>query len=91
MFALFCDVKSHLDRFPKISKYHKKSQPPCLILWGKKDTFFEIEEIVAFNRELDAVETYILNGGHFLLESHHHECAGLIATFIANFESEREA
>ncbi|WP_246710952.1 alpha/beta hydrolase [Mesorhizobium sp. RMAD-H1] len=82
MFALFCDVKSHFENFSAISDFHKRRQPPCLILWGRHDTFFEMEEICAYQRELNFVEAHILDGGHFLLESHHQECAALIKRFI---------
>ncbi|MFN3685796.1 alpha/beta fold hydrolase [Salinarimonas sp.] len=83
IFALYCDVGSHLERFEAISAYHREHQPPCLILWGRRDVFFEIDEISAYARELDPVESHVFDGGHFLLESHHRECSALIERFVA--------
>lgn len=84
MFALFCDVKSHFDNFSAISEFHRRHQPPCLILWGRHDSFFQMDEIWACQQELEFVEAHILDGGHFLLESHHRECAALIKRFIGS-------
>lgn len=33
-FELFKDYGRHIKRFDEIAEYHKKYQPPCLVLWG---------------------------------------------------------
>ena len=83
-FRIFCDYAQHVARFPKISAYHREHQPPALLLWGRHDSYFEIEEVLAYHRELDRLDMHILDGPHFLLETHHRECAALIGDFIAN-------
>ncbi|MGO1069389.1 alpha/beta fold hydrolase [Lysobacter sp. CA199] len=81
-FQIFNDYAAHVARFPAIASYHREHQPPCLLLWGRHDPFFELDEIMAYSRVLDALEIHVFDGGHFLLETHHRECAALIARFI---------
>lgn len=75
--------------FPEVSAYHRGHQPPCLVLWGRHDPFFELDEVMTYNRKLRTVETHVFNGGHFLLETHGQECAALIRDFIENIEARR--
>lgn len=82
-FKLFEDYKNHVARFADIARYHRKHQPPCLVLWGRHDSYFELDEIMAYARELERLEMHVLDGAHFLLETHYSECADLIRTFVA--------
>jgi pimeloyl-ACP methyl ester carboxylesterase len=86
-FKIFQDYRSHVARFPVISEYHRNHQPPCLLLWGRHDRFFELDEIMAYHRELDALEIHVFDSGHLLLETHHRECAGLVADFIRDVDT----
>ncbi|MGK6316480.1 alpha/beta fold hydrolase [Neorhizobium sp. DT-125] len=88
-FKLFCDFKNHVARFPEIRTYHRERQPPCLVLWGRHDPFFQLGEVMAYNRALGTVETHVFDAGHFLLETHAQECAALIGDFIGNMETRR--
>jgi pimeloyl-ACP methyl ester carboxylesterase len=81
-FQLFCDYRSHIQRFPAIAEYHRKNQPPCLVLWGRHDIFFDIAEVLAFNAVLDRLEVHVYDGGHFLTESHSAEIAAAVNTFV---------
>ncbi|RDZ28952.1 alpha/beta fold hydrolase [Lysobacter silvisoli] len=90
-FQIFSDYGAHVARFPAIADYHREHQPPCLLLWGRHDPFFELEEIMAYSRVLDALEIHVFDGGHFLLETHHRECVGLIERFIRDVEAGRFA
>jgi len=58
-------------------------------LWGRHDPFFEIDEIMAFHRALESVEIHVFDGGHQLLETHHAECAELVARFMDDVEARR--
>lgn len=86
-FQLFCDYQSHIDRFPEIAKFHESRQPPVLVLWGERDPYFEIEEIDAYRKALDKVEVHLLDGAHFLLETHLTECAEAIQIFLEKYGS----
>lgn len=83
-FRLFEDYKHYLARFPEIARYHREHQPPCLILWGRHDPYYQLDEIMAYTRELDDVEVHVFDGGHLLLETHARECAAEIRSFVAN-------
>lgn len=85
-FRIFCDYARHVARFPEISAYHRKHQPPALLLWGRHDTFFEVDEVLAYGRELDRLDMHIWDGAHLLLETHHQECAALMRAFVLNVQ-----
>jgi pimeloyl-ACP methyl ester carboxylesterase len=81
-FKLFEDYKNFVARFPEIARYHREHQPPCLIIWGRHDPYYELAEIMAYARELDRVEMHVFDGAHLLLETHYHECAEAIRNFV---------
>jgi pimeloyl-ACP methyl ester carboxylesterase len=81
-FKLFEDYKSHVARFPDIQRYHRDHQPPCLVLWGRHDIYFSLDEVMAYARNLDRVEIHVFDGAHLLLETHAVECADAIRRFV---------
>ena len=83
-FGIFVDYAWHIARFAEISAYHKEYQPPALLLWGRHDPYFAVEEALAYHRELDRIDIHIFDGAHLLLETHAPECAALMADFILN-------
>ena len=83
-FRLFNDYRNHVARFEEIARYHRTHQPPCLILWGRHDTFFHIGEVLAYEREMAAFEAHIFDAGHFLLETHAEEAGEILVTFVEN-------
>lgn len=83
-FRIFEDYGRYVARFPEISAYHREHQPPALMIWGRHDPYFEIEEVLAYARELERLDMHIYDGAHLLLETHHQECAALMREFILN-------
>ena len=83
-FRIFSSYAWHIGRFAEISAYHRAHQPPALLLWGRHDRYFAIEEMLAYHRELDRLEMHVFDGGHQLLETHSPECAALMREFIRN-------
>ncbi|MGC5285358.1 alpha/beta fold hydrolase [Micromonospora sp. DT231] len=81
-FALFTDYANHVARFAELADYHSAHQPPALVLWGRHDPFFDVEEVLAYHRALQRMDAHIYDGGHFLLETHAVECAHLMRTFV---------
>ncbi|MFD5822783.1 alpha/beta fold hydrolase [Nesterenkonia xinjiangensis] len=81
-FQFFYDYRKHVARFPEIAEYHAAFQPPCLVLWGRHDTAFDIAEVFAYHQALAHVEAHIYDAGHFLLETHATEVADLLVTFV---------
>jgi pimeloyl-ACP methyl ester carboxylesterase len=79
---LVLDYRSHVARFPQIADYLARWQPPALMLWGRHDAFFELDETLAWMRALPRMQAHILDGPHFLLETHADECAALTGEFV---------
>jgi pimeloyl-ACP methyl ester carboxylesterase len=83
-FQLFYDYRNHVARFDEIAEYHAEHQPPCLVLWGRHDTFFDIAEVLAYHQVMTSFEAHIYDAGHFLLETHAAEVADLLVTFVGD-------
>ncbi|HVE53328.1 MAG TPA: alpha/beta hydrolase [Ramlibacter sp.] len=80
--ALVLDYRSHVARFDEIGNYLARWQPPALMLWGRHDAFFAIEETLSWMRALPRMEAHVLDGPHFLLETHPEVCARLMRVFL---------
>lgn len=81
-FALFTDYAGHVARFDALAEYHRVHQPPALVLWGRHDPYFDVEEVLAYLRVLDRVDAHLYDGGHLLLETHAPECTELMRAFV---------
>ncbi|MEV3937933.1 alpha/beta hydrolase [Glycomyces sp. NPDC049804] len=81
-FALFADYAGHVDRFMELAEYHRAHQPPALVLWGWRDPFFDVAEVLAYLRALDRVDAHVYDGGHLLLETHTPECVAIMRAFV---------
>jgi pimeloyl-ACP methyl ester carboxylesterase len=79
---LVADYAGHVAQFDDIAAYLKAHQPPALMLWGRHDAFFDIAEIPSWLAALPRMEAHILDGGHFLLETHAAEACALMRTFV---------
>jgi pimeloyl-ACP methyl ester carboxylesterase len=53
-----------------------------LIVWGKNDEIFPPAGAEPYLRDLPAAETHMIDAGHFALETHGLEMAGLIRNFL---------
>lgn len=89
--ALVLDNRSHVARFGEIANYLARWQPPALMLWGRHDIFFDLEETLSWMKALPRMEAHILDGPHLLLETHSAECAVLMSTFVRRVEGLRAA
>lgn len=81
-FRLFRDYASHVARFDDLADYHRTHQPPCLVLWGRHDEYYDLAEIMGYARVLDQLEMHVYDAGHMLLETHWPECAAVMAAFV---------
>ncbi|WP_032380089.1 alpha/beta fold hydrolase [Rhodococcoides fascians] len=88
---LFADYPSNVRLYPAVHRYFRDSRPPLLAVWGKNDEIFGPDGARAFLRDLPDAEVHLLNGGHFLLESHLDEVATLITAFLHRFSGARQA
>lgn len=87
--ALVLDYRSHVARFAEIADYLRRWQPPALMLWGRHDVFFELEETLSWMKALPRMEAHILDGPHFLLETHAAECAAWMGDFLRRVQGQR--
>lgn len=81
-FELNCDFKSNMEMYPAFQSYFRENQPPALIIWGKHDAFFNVDEAFCYQRDLPSAQVHILECGHKALETNLDEIAKLIVDFM---------
>jgi pimeloyl-ACP methyl ester carboxylesterase len=79
---LFHDYSTNRPLYPHLHEYLRSSQVPLLAVWGKNDAIFGPDGARAFADDLPKAEIHLLDGGHFLLESHLDEVAELIRGWL---------
>ncbi|MEX2785738.1 alpha/beta fold hydrolase [Streptococcus sp. H49] len=82
IFGLTSLTKVHA-LYPAFQAYIREHQPKLLAVWGKNDPSFIYQGALAFERDNPNAKAVLLNGGHFVLESHYKEIAELI---LENFK-----
>ncbi|CDX22629.1 Alpha/beta hydrolase fold protein [Mesorhizobium sp. SOD10] len=80
--ALIADYGNYVAHFDKIADYLRLRQPRALMLWGRHDTFFDLAETLSWMQVLPRMEAHILDGPHFLLETHADRAAPLMVDFL---------
>ena len=79
---LILDYRSNLAKYPEFQAYFRDHQPPFLAAWGKHDPAFIPPGAQAYQRDMPTAEVHLLDTGHFALETHASEIAGLIKDFL---------
>lgn len=80
--ALFADYATNLPLYPRLHAYLRDSRVPLLAVWGRNDQIFGPDGALAFADDAPGAEIHLLDGGHFLLESHLDAAAGSIRGFL---------
>lgn len=80
---LFGDYRTNVDLYPDFQRFLRERRPPTLILWGRNDPFFTVAGAQAFLRDAPTAELQLLDGSHFLLETHGPHAARRIRDFLA--------
>ena len=80
--ALFADYATNLPLYPRLHAWLRDSRVPVLAVWGRNDPIFGPEGAFAFAADAPGAEICLLDGGHFLLESHLDAVAGHIRLFL---------
>lgn len=75
---LIFDYQNNVKNYPRFQKYVRDNQPEILAAWGKNDPSFVYQGAEAFKKDDKNVEVHLLDGGHFVLESHWQEIGQLI-------------
>ncbi|MCS6288030.1 MAG: alpha/beta hydrolase [Nitrospira sp.] len=79
---LFGDYKTNIAMYSQFQAFFRAHRPPTLIVWGKYDPFFMVLGAEAYRRDLPSAELHVLDAGHFALETHASQIAGLIREFL---------
>ena len=67
---LFLSYGTNVTEYPKWQALFRQHQPPTLIVWGKGDYIFPATGAHPYEKDLKSVEKYIIDTGHFALETH---------------------
>ncbi|MFD5827933.1 alpha/beta fold hydrolase [Lentzea sp. NPDC060358] len=80
--ALFRDYATNPPLYPALHEHLRTHRTPVLAVWGENDEIFGPAGATAFADDTPRAEVHLLDGGHFLLESHGDEVAGLVLGFL---------
>ncbi|MFF4854703.1 alpha/beta fold hydrolase [Streptomyces rubiginosohelvolus] len=80
--ALFRDYQNNRPLYPLLHEYLRTSEVPVLAVWGRNDEIFGPAGARAFACDAKNAEVHLINGGHFLLESHLDVVAGYLRGFL---------
>ncbi|MFC6177747.1 alpha/beta fold hydrolase [Companilactobacillus huachuanensis] len=75
---LIFDYQNNVKNYSRFQKYVRDYQPEILAAWGKNDPSFVYQGAETFKKDDKNVEIHLLDGGHFVLESHWKEIGKLI-------------
>ena len=78
---LFYDYRTNVDAYPKWQAWMQKTQPKLLVLWGKHDLSFELGEPERYRKDVPKAQVYVLDAGHFALDTKADEIAALVREF----------
>jgi pimeloyl-ACP methyl ester carboxylesterase len=79
---LFYDYRTNVDAYPKWQEWMQKTQTKLLVLWGKHDLSFDPGEPERYRKDVPNAEVYVLEAGHFALDTKSDEIAVLIRDFM---------
>jgi pimeloyl-ACP methyl ester carboxylesterase len=79
---LFYDYRTNVDAYPKWQAWMQKTHPKLLVVWGKHDLSFESGEPERYRKDVPSAEVYVLDAGHFALDTKANEIAELVRQFI---------
>ena len=80
---LFYDYRTNVDAYPKWQAWLQKTQPKLLVLWGKHDLSFDLGEPERYRQDVPKAEVYLLDAGHFALDTKADQIAALVREFTA--------
>ncbi|AWT45670.1 MULTISPECIES: alpha/beta fold hydrolase [Streptomyces] len=79
---LISDYGANFALYPAFQEYFRTSGVPLLAVWGAHDEIFVPAGALAFLRDLPRAEVHLLPTGHFALETHAGQIAGLMRDFL---------
>ncbi len=79
---LFYDYRTNVASYPRWGAWLRQNQPRSLVVWGRYDPSFRVDEVSAYQKDVPATETRLLDAGHFALNDRPDEVAQLVAAFL---------
>lgn len=79
---LIAGLKANRAWFPEHRRWLREHRPPALIVWGPQDHYMPEKSARAYLRDLPEARLHLLDGGHWLLETHLEEVVGLVRGFL---------
>jgi pimeloyl-ACP methyl ester carboxylesterase len=79
---MFYSYGTNPPLYPAWQAYLREHQPPTLIVWGQNDEIFPAAGAEPYKRDLENLDYHLIDTGHFALETHGDEIAGLMRDFI---------
>ncbi|TKR30465.1 alpha/beta hydrolase [Luteimonas gilva] len=79
---LFYDYRNNLPLYPQWQRYFRERKPPMLVLWGRNDEIFVAAGAAPYRRDNPNAQIRMLDTGHFALETHGPQIAGMIRDFL---------
>lgn len=79
---LIAGLKENRAWFPQHRDYLARHRPPTLIVWGPQDAYMPEKSARAYLRDLPDAELHLLDGGHWLLETHLDEVVARMRDFL---------
>ena len=76
------DYRTNVAAYPKWQAWLQKTQPKLLVLWGTHDLSFDIGEPERYRKDVTNAEVYVLDAGHFALDTKAVEIAALVREFM---------
>ncbi|PPG90492.1 alpha/beta hydrolase [Rathayibacter sp. AY1F3] len=80
--ALFRDYATNRALYPAVQAWIRESGVPVLAVWGRNDEIFAPAGAQAFLRDAPHARIELVDGGHFLLESHLDQVVGAITDWL---------
>lgn len=80
--GLIAGLKENRAWFPQHRQYLREHRPPTLIVWGPRDHYMPEPSARAYLRDLPDAELHLLDGGHWLLETHLDEVVVRVRDFL---------
>lgn len=76
------NYQTNLPKYPEWQAYFRKHRPPTLVVWGKNDQIFLAAGAEPYKRDNPNAQVYLLDTGHFALETHGPQIAAMIRDFL---------
>lgn len=86
MVGLIEGLKENLTWMPECQTYLREHQPATLIVWGPQDGYMPEKSARAYLRDLPSAKLHLLEGGHWLLETHLDEVSEIVDDFLTQLE-----